>query len=251
MKDKQSLIHKAARLLRGARAAVAFTGAGISVPSGIPDFRSPGGLWSKYDPMKVASLQALRTDPESVWRFLYEANDMFRAAEPNPAHIALADMEAAGLLVGVITQNIDGLHQRAGSRDVVEFHGSADRYSCMRCGIDYAEVNVRQHAAGGKPPTCPDCGGVIRPEVVFFGEGIPQDAKKWADELIRQADCILVVGTSGEVMPASAFPYRVKNAGGSMIEVNLGRTAYGDLADVRLDARAEEVLPQLYECVIS
>lgn len=246
----QDDILTAAQLLREARAAVAFTGAGISVPSGIPDFRSPGGLWSRYDPQKVASLQALRSAPEDVWAFMHEAHGMFSAASPNPAHTALADMERAGLLTGIITQNIDSLHQRAGSREVVEFHGSADRFHCMRCARPYEAVNLA--ALGGVGvPTCPSCGGVVRPDVVFFGEGIPSQPRRRAEALIAAADCILVIGTSGDVMPANTFPYRVKNAGGAVIEVNLGPTAYGALPDVRFDAPAQEVLPLLYDCAVS
>jgi NAD-dependent deacetylase len=237
---------RAAALLRAARRAVAFTGAGISVPSGIPDFRSPGGLWSRFDPMAVASVQALAANPVGVWEFLLDAVRLFHRAEPNPAHRALAALEADGLLAGVVTQNIDGLHQRAGSRRVVEFHGSAGAWRCHRCGLPHDHASYHELTRADLPVTCP-CGGLVRPEVVFFGEAIPERAVDGAQELLDGADLVLIVGTSGDVAPASAIPWRVKRAGGTILEVNLGPTAYAELSDLRLDAPAERVLPLLYE----
>ncbi len=237
---------RAAELLRGARRAVAFTGAGVSVPSGIPDFRSPGGLWSRFDPLAVASVQALAANPLGVWEFLLDALRLFHRAEPNPAHRALAALEADGLLAGVVTQNIDGLHQRAGSRRVVEFHGSVGAWHCQRCGRSHDHARYHELAAADLPVTCP-CGGLVRPGVVFFGEGIPDAAVTGTRDLLDGADLVLVVGTSGDVAPANAIPWRVKRAGGAVVEVNLGPTAYGELADIRLDAPAERVLPLLYE----
>jgi len=150
----------AAKLLATSRRAVAFTGAGVSVASGIPDFRSPGGLWTRYDPAEVASLGALRSNPAKVWEFLVEAHAIFSAARPNPAHEALAAMEAAGLIAGVVTQNIDGLHQAAGSAVVIEYHGTLARLHCMRCGAGFAPGEAARMAEAALPPTCP-CGGVI------------------------------------------------------------------------------------------
>jgi len=242
----QADCERAARLLAQARKAVAFTGAGISVPSGIPDFRSPGGLWSRFDPMAVASIQALERNPRGVWEFLLDAVSLFHAARPNPAHQALADMERAGLVSGVVTQNIDGLHQRAGSRNVVEFHGSTASWHCRRCGAGHDLSRYHELTLAELPVTCA-CGGLVRPAVVFFGEGIPGDAVRGSDELLHGADLILIVGTSGDVAPANSMPYRVKRTGGVVLEVNLGPTAYAGLADVRLDAPAESVLPLLYE----
>lgn len=241
---------RAAELLRGARRAVAFTGAGVSVPSGIPDFRSPGGLWSRFDPMDVASVQAMNVNPRGVWEFLLDAVGMFRTAEPNPAHTALADMERRGLLAGVVTQNIDGLHQRAGSSRVVEFHGGCRTWYCRRCRRPWDASLVYELEPRDLPVLC-SCGGLIRPSVVFFGEGIPGEAVSGSDRLLEGADLMLIVGTSGEVSPANSLPWRVKSAGGFVVEVNLGPTAYGRLSDVRLDAPAEEVLPLLYELAIS
>ncbi len=238
---------EAARLLARARKAVALTGAGISVPSGIPDFRSPGGLWTRFDPMRVATAEALRRDPVAVWEFMAAALDLFGQARPNPAHAALAELERRGLLAGVVTQNIDGLHQAAGSQFVVEFHGSAERFSCTGCGQAQARAAIPGLLERGMPPRCPACGAAVRPDVVFFGEGIPPQAIAGAEMLLAGADLALIVGTSGEVAPANAIPLRVARGGGAVVEVNLGPTAYGDLADVRLDAPAEQVLPRILE----
>ena len=238
---------EAARLLAGARKALALTGAGVSVPSGIPDFRSPGGLWTRFDPMRVATAQALRSDPAAVWEFMAAAMDLLGRARPNPAHAALAELERRGLLAGVVTQNIDGLHQAAGSRQVVEYHGSAARFSCTGCGRPQAREAVPGLLARGVPPRCPECGAAVRPDVVFFGEGIPAAAVAGSEALLDGADLVLIVGTSGEVAPANTIPLRVARAGGAVVEVNLGPTAYGELADVRLDAPAERVLPRILE----
>lgn len=242
---------EAARIIGRARTAVAFTGAGISVPSGIPDFRSSGGLWTRYDPMRVASAQALRENPAEVWDFLLAAEDVFGPARPNPAHQALARMEAAGRIAAVITQNIDGLHQAAGSVNVVEFHGSAARYYCASCRAQADRAETMARARSGGPPACPpacrECGGPLRPDIVFFGEAIPDEALAAANRLAVQADVAVIAGTSGEVAPANTWPWRIKRAGGSVIEINLGHTAFEGLADVRLDAPVEHVLPRIAE----
>lgn len=241
---------RAAKALRVARRAVAFTGAGISVPSGIPDFRSPGGLWSRYDPVAVASVQGLETNPLGVWEFLVDTARIFHPARPNAAHLALADLERQGRLAGVITQNIDGLHQRAGSRTVVEYHGSWDNWYCRRCGKGWNHSLAHELTRDQLPVLCP-CGGLIRPPVVFFGEGIPRRAMQESEDLLRGANLILIVGTSGEVAPANTLPGRVKRAGGAVIEVNLGPTAFDGLSDIRVDGPAERVIPVLYDLIIS
>ena len=246
MKDVMKLCDKAAAVLRGARRAVAFTGAGISVASGISDFRSPGGLWSRFDPMAVASVQAMNTNPRGVWEFLLDAAGMFHSAEPNPAHLALAAMERDGVLAGVVTQNIDGLHQRAGSRRVVEYHGGCESWYCRRCAAPWDASRVHELSRGDLPVLC-RCGGLIRPSVVFYGEGIPRRAVSGSDELLRGADVMLIVGTSGDVAPANGLPWRVKYGGGTVVEVNLGPTAFGSVTDIRLDEPAEEVLPVIYD----
>ena len=243
-------IERAARLWAKSRLAIAVTGAGISVPSGVPDFRSPGGLWSRYDPDEVASVGALRANPGRVWEFLLDAARTMGAASPNPAHLALAALERAERLSAVITQNIDGLHQAAGSRKVVEFHGSLNRYYCMGCGADHDPARARALSAAELPWRCAGCGGVVRPTVVFFGEGIPEDAREEAFALAEEADLVLVAGTSGEVAPANRIPLMVKRRGGAVVEINLGPSAYDEVSDVRLTARVEEALPLLAQAIV-
>ncbi|WP_236615131.1 NAD-dependent deacylase [Desulfovibrio sp. X2] len=245
----ESLLARAAKALRGARHAVAFTGAGISVPSGIPDFRSPGGLWSRFDPEEVASIGALRARPRRVWEFLIEAMDFFGRAAPNSAHLALARLEEEGRLAAVITQNIDGLHQAAGSRRVIEFHGGCEHFHCMSCAATYPAAGARRLTREDIPWRCAECGGVIRPDVVFFGEGIPPRAVDETSHHASKADLVIVVGTSGEVAPANQIPLRIKAKGGTVIEINLGPTLYRDVTDIRFDAPAEDILPRLASMV--
>ena len=238
-------IDQAADIWSRADFPVALTGAGVSVSSGIPDFRSPGGLWSRFDPMKVATDQALRSNPRGVWEFLLEAVRIFARAVPNPAHEALATMERAGRLKAVITQNIDSLHQFAGSERVVEYHGNCRSFYCNGCRTAYDPGRAAELTREDIPWTCDRCGGLIRPDVVFFGEAIPRQAAREGEELVARSDLAVIVGTSGEVAPFNAFPYRIKAAGGRIIEINLGPTAFGRLSDVRIDAPAEMVLPEL------
>lgn len=223
---------------------MAFTGAGISVPSGIPDFRSPGGLWTRFDPQEVATIEALRHRPRRVWEFLLEAVDLFDRSRPNPAHQALVDLQRAGRLGLIVTQNIDGLHQAAGATEVVEFHGGCRRFSCMECGQDHDPALARRLTPQTIPWLC-GCGGLVRPDVVFFGEGIPPQALTRAFATAEAADFCCIVGTSGEVAPANLLPRQVKANGGVVVEINLGPTHFAGLSDVRLDAQAEVVLPQL------
>ncbi|MGM0424030.1 MAG: SIR2 family NAD-dependent protein deacylase [Thermodesulfobacteriota bacterium] len=247
--SQEFLLQQAAELWRKSKYQLAFTGAGISVPSGIPDFRSPGGIWSKYDPMQVATAQALVKNPQGVWEFMLDTLHMLDSSQPNPAHQALADMEQSGWLQGVITQNIDNLHQRAGSSTVVEYHGNFQRFYCAGCGIQTPLQEIRELAKKQIPVICSSCQGLIRPDVVFFGEPIPAQAQSMSVKLIRRADLLIIAGTSGEVAPANMLPREVKMQGGSIIEINLGQTHYQDISDVRLDAQVQDVLPRLAELV--
>ncbi len=219
---------RAAEFLRAGASVIVLTGAGASTESGIPDFRSRGGLWSRFDPMEYATLGAFRRDPVKVWSMLGELLDIVDA-RPNAGHRALAAMEAQGRLRGIITQNIDGLHQKAGSREVVEFHGSLATFSCLSCGAGYDLEQVR---GMNRPPRC-GCGDVLKPDIVFFDEAIPPLALARTDELIASADVLLVAGTSCRVAPASLIPERVKAGGGTVIELNL-EPALGTLADSTL-----------------
>lgn len=243
-------LEKAVSILQQARRAVAFTGAGISVASGIPDFRSPGGLWSKYDPFEVASAHALENNPRQVWEFMLDTVDLLGRSQPNAAHLALADLEKNHRLAGVITQNIDNLHQRAGSGLVIEYHGNFQRFYCQSCQGERPEAEVMAQCSFSIPVWCPTCGGLVRPDVVFFGEAIPAKAHHQSLELLQSTDVLIIAGTSGEVAPANALPRQVKLSGGKIIEINLGQTYYSDLADVRFDAPAEDVLPQLADMVL-
>ncbi len=236
------VVRAVADLLREGRV-VALTGAGISVDSGIPDFRSAGGLWERYDPATYATIDAFRRDPDRVWMMLREMDDVIRRARPNAGHHALAAMERAGLLEAVVTQNVDNLHQEAGSRRVVEFHGNARRIECVSCGGAALAESV---GSGPGAPRCGRCGGVLRPMVVFFGEPIPPAAMREAAESAAACRTMLVVGTSATVAPASMLPLLARRSGARLVEVNIEPTCLSALADVSVTGRsATEVLPEI------
>src|SRR5438046_1346792 len=188
-----------AELMRERQPCVVLTGAGVSTESGIPDFRSPTGMWAQVDPMEYASLQAFRADPEKVWRFYEPRLEMLTTAGPNAAHLALAELERRGLVKAVITQNIDLLHERAGSRDVVEVHGSIRTATCPSCRARHTLDEVVQ------TPRCRDCASFLKPDVVFFGELLPEAAIDRAYELAREAALMLVVGSTLEVYPVAGL----------------------------------------------
>ena len=213
-----------ARLIQEHQPCVALTGAGISTESGIPDFRSPGGLWADVDPLEVASLHAFRADPERVWRFYAPRFAGLLSAEPNAGHRALAALERRGLVRAVVTQNIDLLHERAGSREVVAVHGSIRTSTCPRCGRTLELADVLPLLADGVP-CCPDCSAVLKPDVVFFGEQLPEAESERASELARNAELLLVVGSSLEVYPVAALPAETLAAGGRVAVVNREPTA--------------------------
>ncbi len=244
-------LEQIARLWPASGKVVVFTGAGISVASGIPDFRSPGGLWSKYDPMEVATVQALEHSPRDVWRFLLDAVAVMEKAEPNPAHLALARLEQAGLIQGIITQNIDGLHQAAGSQNVLEFHGSMARYHCHSCGLSHDPAQAPALTLADIPWRCSACKGVVRPDIVFFGEAIPLDALDKSGQLADAAGLMLVVGTSCEVAPASALPRMVKNHGGAVAEINAQPSRMAGSFDVSFQGRAEVALMRLADMLLN
>ena len=241
-------IIQAADLIRNAKRLVAFTGAGISVESGIPPFRGPEGLWSRYNP-QVLDLTFFQQHPEDSWKVIKEIfYDFFGKARPNPGHLALAELESAGILKGIITQNIDNLHQEAGSRDVVEFHGSSRRLSCISCSVNLA---FQEEMIVELPPLCPDCGGLLKPDFIFFGEGIPPRAYQRCEEEAEKADVWLVVGTTGEIMPASMFPIEAQRKGAAIIEVNLQPSNYtSSITDIFLQGKAGVVLRELADKVI-
>ena len=218
---------------------VALTGAGISVPSGIPDFRSPGtGLWENVDPMEVAHIDVFRRDPERFWHFYGDRFTTLREKRPNGAHLALAELERRGLLEAVITQNIDGLHEAAGTRELIEVHGSISHSSCLECLRQYALEETRARLADDPVgvPRC-DCGHPLKPDVVLFGEFLPVDAMARAEELAERADLLLCVGSSLEVYPVAGLPSVTLRAGGALAIVTQGATQYDERAAVRLGGR--------------
>jgi NAD-dependent deacetylase len=231
-----------AALIRENQPCVALTGAGISTESGIPDFRSPTGIWADFDPLEYATLGAFRDDPEKVWSFYAPRFSMLTDAEPNAAHRALAELESYGLVRAVITQNIDLLHERAGSRDVVEVHGSIRTSTCLACGASYKLDAVLQLLEETSPPCCTACGAVVKPDVVFFDELLPEQAIDRAYELAREARLLLVVGSSLEVWPVAELPLVTLAAGGQVAVVNKGPTSVDDQAVLKIDADAGEVL---------
>ena len=228
-----------ARLIRERQPCVVLTGAGISTESGIPDFRSPTGIWARYDPMEYAEISAFRRDPVKVWEFYALRFDMLKRADPNDGHRALAALESRGFVRAVVTQNVDGLHARAGSREVVEVHGSIRSASCLACGT---RVPFEDVVASLPVPSCPECGEILKPDVVMFGELLPAGAMERAERLAAQAGLLLVVGSSLEVYPVAGLPDVTLAAGGELAIVNRGPTAYDGRAALKVDAGAGETL---------
>jgi NAD-dependent protein deacetylase/lipoamidase len=230
------LLELLVELITSRQPTVVLTGAGISTESGIPDFRSPTGIWAEVDPMEYASLRAFRADPVKVWSFYAKRIDMLTGAEPNEGHLAIAELERRGLVKAVITQNIDLLHTRAGSEDVVEVHGSIRTASCLECGarrpLDESMLPV---------PRC-ECGAVLKPDVVFFGELLPRAEIDRAYELARAAALMLVVGSALEVFPVADLPLETLRSGGSLAIVNRGETPLDARAELKIDGSAGETL---------
>ena len=235
-----------ADLIREGQPCVALTGAGVSTESGIPDFRSPTGIWATVDTREFASLSAFRRDPERVWTFYRLRIEMLTGAQPNRAHRALAELERRGLLEAVVTQNIDLLHERAGSRRLIEVHGSIRSCSCARCRQRYPLSQVLESLAATEgAPRCLHCGTILKPDVVFFEEQLPAEAIDEAYELARRAGLLLVVGSSLEVYPVAELPSITKVAGGCVAIVNMGSTSFDHGADLVIDGSAGEVLEQV------
>ncbi|HET7465753.1 MAG TPA: Sir2 family NAD-dependent protein deacetylase [Candidatus Dormibacteraeota bacterium] len=239
-------VARAAELVARARNGIALTGAGISAESGIPTFRGEGGLWRQYDPVKVATLDRFLEDPEQYWLVARERGPAVLAARPNPGHTALADLEAAGHVSAVVTQNTDGLHQDAGSKRVIQLHGTGRTVQCLDCGVVESRGDVQARLGREMPPRCAVCGGgFMKPTVVFFGEAMPADAMTQAFELARAADLMLVVGSSLVVFPAAEIPLAAAQAGVPLVIVNAEPTPYDELAEVVIHGRSGEVLPEI------
>jgi NAD-dependent deacetylase len=241
---------RAAELLAAARKGLAFTGAGVSAESGIPTFRGEGGLWTRYDPIKVASIDFFMADPSAYWKVSRDRGRVALAARPNPAHLALAALEKRGRLVGVVTQNTDGLHQDSGSRRVLEVHGSGKTVQCLGCGARERRADVQARLEAEMPPRCKVCGGMfLKPTVVLFGEPMPYAVVQEAFALAREADVVLVVGSSLVVYPAADIPLEAARSGARMIVVNAETTPFDELAEVVIHGKAGEVLPEIVKLI--
>jgi NAD-dependent deacetylase len=246
--DLQPELARLADLVRGARSVVALTGAGISVPSGIPDFRTPRtGLWEKVDPMEVAHIDAFREDPARFWSFYGERFATLADKQPNGAHRALVALEERGLLECVVTQNIDMLHRRAGTRELIEVHGSIATCSCLSCpgAVGLAEARERLARAPDGVPRCESCGAPLKPDVVLFGELLAASALDRARKLCEQADLLLCIGSSLEVHPVAGLPLLTHEAGGTVAILTRGPTPLDGIADVRLGGDVVEELGAL------
>lgn len=230
--------------LRGSQKTVAITGAGISVESGIPDFRSPGGVWERFDPYEYAYIDTFLANPEKSWILFREIGRILVGKEPNPAHIALAELERRGLLRSLITQNVDRLHQKAGSRNVIEVHGDHFHLECLHCGSSLPAGE--EHLLGTGVPRCERCGFQLKPSVVLFGEAI-----RGVDDIesaLEGCDLLLVVGTSAQVHPVASFPWRVLEQGGTIIEFNLTETPLtGSCSDYLVKGSASRSLTAIAE----
>lgn len=240
----EDLIDKAAKAIVAAKNPIAVTGAGISVESGIPDFRSPGGLWTTYPPDQFATIDAFEADPEKVWKLWFALGESLAKVSPNAGHRALASLEASGHLSCVITQNIDNLHQEAGSRKVIEYHGNARHILCLTCG-HRAPLDIA--ACGGHAPRCVCAGApIMKPDVTLFGELIPPNAMRDSELLAQSTDLVLIVGTSAQVYPAAALPMTAKSHGATIIECNTAITDFTPtITDLFLQGKAGSMLSLL------
>lgn len=241
-------IAQAGALLRNAQHAVVLTGAGISKPSGIPDFRSAGGLWANQDPFEVASLKTFRSDPRRFYAWFRPLLDHMLAARPNPAHHALAEMEREAILKAVITQNIDGLHQSAGSREVYELHGHLRSATCMQCDRQVPAGPLLERVSRGELPLC-RCGGAFKPDVVLFDEGLPRGLFWLARRAVELCDMLIIAGTSLEVQPVSDLPLVALQRGARLVIINKDTTYLDARADVVLHEDVSIALPAIREHV--
>ncbi len=233
-------LRRAIDVLKGAKRVCAFTGAGISVESGIPPFRGKDGLWSKFDPI-ILDINYFLRNPDKSWRLIKQIfYDFFGKARPNPGHYALAELERKQVVRAIITQNIDNLHQEAGSKVVYEFHGNSRDLVCIDCARKFP---AREKVGADLPPRCDNCGGLLKPDFVFFGEPIPEPARSLSSKEAEISDVFLVIGTTGEIQPASMIPFLAKQNMAFIIEVNIEESNYTrSITDVFLRGKASEVL---------
>lgn len=250
MNDKA--IWRAARLIRDSSFAIALTGAGISTASGIPDFRSPNsGLWEQDNAVEAASISGFKRHPQAFYNWMRPLAQKVMRAHPNPAHRALAQLEHAGYIKGIITQNIDMLHSKSGSQEVIEIHGHLRKATCIECFVEYpAEPFIERFLANGAIPHCTQCGGVLKPNVILLGEQLPVRELLAARQIARLCDLMIVVGSSLQVAPAGDLPKAIKDWGARLIVVNYQETHVDDLADVLFRDNAANILPQIASAVM-
>jgi len=240
MRDR---IRELALRLKKMRRGAALTGAGVSRESGVPTFRGKDGLWNKYRPEDLATPEAFMRNPDLVWEWYRWRMDLVKKTEPNPAHLTLKEFENIFDEFYTITQNVDNLHQKAGSKNVIELHGNLLRARCTKCGRIYRDFEAEE----GELPRCPECGGLLRPDVVWFGEMLPPDALKRSFEIARKSEFFFVIGTSAVVYPAAQLPFEAYQAGALIIEVNIEKTPVTHIAYYHFEAPAGEVMPMILE----
>lgn len=248
-------ISKVADILKNADTSVAFTGAGISTESGVPDFRSPGGIWDRYDP-DLFTIQTFRSNPEETWKKMLEIGKEMLSSEvePNPGHHALADLEKMGILEAVITQNVDNLHQEAGNNreKVIELHGNLSELECMKCGRKTGQAeDLLEGELNDIPPKCGKCDSIMKPAAVFFGEQLPKEALLRAQSLSQDSDAFLVVGSSLTVHPAASLPPKAVQTGADLVIVNRDSTPLDDRAEVVIQGDAGKILPEIVKNIKS
>lgn len=237
MKFSDTLLNR----LKSAENVTVLTGAGVSAESGVPTFRDPGGIWEKFRPEELANFEAFMRDPDFVWSWYQHRREIMRDVEPNPGHYALAEMETLFSNFNLVTQNIDNLHFRAGSKKVTELHGNIERNFCISCRTFYSEIDIKEKQV----LKCEACGGLIRPDVVWFGEMLPYDALQFANECAENSDVFFSIGTSAEVYPAAMLPVIAKRAGAYTVEININPTAISFELNETLKGKSGEILVEL------
>lgn len=242
----QEYLNQAIDFIKKGKRIVALTGAGISVDSGIPDFRSEGALWERYDPHEYATYDSFLRNPQKFWQMGQELAEVILKAEPNDAHKGLAKLEESGKLIGIITSNIDNLHQSAGSKKVIELHGNYLRAYCMNCAMQYIGEDIHRRVVEGEiPPICDQCGGVLKSEAILFGEPLPEKPMQEAIQMCRSSDLMLIIGASLTVFPIAFLPQLAKDEGANIVIINLTGTNKDHIADLVLRGRASDIIPEL------
>lgn len=245
MRLKKINIKKAVSIVNESKNIVAFTGAGISVESGIPDFRSSGGLWEKFNPEEYASMHVFKSSPDKFWEMYKELAQVVFSAEPNPAHIALFQLEQKGKLKAIITQNIDKLHTKVGNSNVLEIHGSGETAHCLNCHHEYSYAFIQENLTNGPKAIFCFCGGLIKPDIILFGEPLPQAIMLEAHAAIKKADLLLIIGSSLQVYPAADLPLVAKKSKTKIIIINMEKTQLDHIANLTLHGKAGEILPKM------